>query len=93
MRVLRFRPSENGDGNGAASGLPPPGSSEAANALLYRVELWDETGTEFRRLLAVTASAATGYGAYYAAASEYPDGMIILTHNGRVLMQWHRQSN
>ena len=93
MPVLRFRPSESGGDNGATNGVPPPGATEASNALLYRIELWDGSGTTFKRLLAVTASAATGYGAYYAAASEYPEGMIILSHRGRVLMQWQRHSN
>jgi hypothetical protein len=93
MPVLRFRPTDSGGDNGATNGVPPPGAAEAPEAMLYRIELWDETGTAFRRLLAITASAGTGYAAYYAAAREYPEGTIILSHKGRVLMQWHRTSN
>jgi hypothetical protein len=94
MALLRLIPTDNGGKNDpafaarAASGVKQP-----AEDLLYRVELWDGAGAAPERLLAVAASGSIAYGAYYAAAREYPDSVITLSHQGRVMIRWNGKSN
>jgi hypothetical protein len=39
-------------------------------------------------VVAVTASPAIGYAAFYAATREYPGRAITLRHDGRVISRW-----
>jgi hypothetical protein len=94
MAWLRLIPSDNGGKNDPAfAARAASGAQHPAEDLLYRVELWDDAGTAPQRVLAVAASGSIGYGAYYAAAREYPDGVITLTHKGRVLIRWNGKSH
>jgi hypothetical protein len=84
---------DGGKGDPAQAARAASGAQQPAEDLLYRIELWNEGGTTLERVLAVAASGAIAYGAYYAAAREYPESVIILTHKGRVLIRWNGKSH
>ena len=73
-----------------ASGEP---ELPAGEDLPYKVEIWDGTKNSVEAIVAVTASSAIGYAAYYAATGEYPDRYITLRHKGAVLIRWNAPSN
>lgn len=56
--------------------------------LPYKVEVWDEGGAFVERVVAVSASPAIGYAAYYAAVREYPGRAITLRHKSSVISRW-----
>jgi hypothetical protein len=57
--------------------------------LPYKVELWDEAKQTVEQLLAVTASGAIGYAAFYAATREYPTRYITLRHKNSIVSRWN----
>ena len=56
--------------------------------LPYKVEVWDESGQFVEQVVAVSASPAIGYAAYYAATREFTGRAITLRHRSRVLSRW-----
>lgn len=72
---------------------PEEASSKRAPAepeeLPYRVELWDEGKISVEQVLAVTASGAIGYAAYYAATRELPHRYITLRFKSSILARWN----
>jgi hypothetical protein len=87
--VYRLAPPNDRKG-GRSKGTPardplPAGGED----LPYKVELWDPAKSGVEQLLAVTASASIGYGAYYAATREFPDRYITLRHKGTVVSRWN----
>ena len=56
--------------------------------LPYKVEIWDEPAETVVQVVAVTASPAIGYAAFYAATREFPGRAITLRHDGRVISRW-----
>ena len=61
--------------------------------LPYKVEVWDETGQFVELVVAVSATPAIGYAAYYAAAQEYPGRVITLRHKSRIVSRWTAASH
>jgi hypothetical protein len=91
MPVILFKPSDNDNGgSGHAAAAAAAAIAQRAEDLHYRIELWDETGTVFERVLGVLSDGTIAYAAFYAAANAYPSGVIILSQKGRVLIQWNR---
>jgi hypothetical protein len=83
---------------GERDGAPAPQSSRPADpvpldGLPYYVELWETGKTYVEQVLAVTASGAIGYAAYYAATREYPGRYITLRHHDNILSRWHGPEN
>jgi hypothetical protein len=72
----------------APTPMPFTGFPLDGDELPYRVELWDDEGTAVEQVVAVSASPAIGYAAYYAATREYPGRPITLRHRSRVLSRW-----
>jgi hypothetical protein len=59
-------------------------------SLPFKIELWDADKASVERVLAITADGSIGYGAYYAAAREFPDRYITLRdHDGRIISRWN----
>jgi len=56
--------------------------------LPYSVEVWAPAGGYVQRLAAVAAHPGIAFGAYYAAAREFPGRDITIRHNGRLLSRW-----
>ena len=61
----------------------------AREDLPYKVEIWDEAKEAVEQIVAVTASAAIGYAAYYAATKEFPLRYITLRFKNRVVTRWN----
>jgi hypothetical protein len=85
--VHRFHSGDNPSDEGAT---PSPlfGFPVDTDELPYKVELWDEAGEVVEQLVAVSASPAIGYAAYYAATREFPGRPITLRHRTRVMSRW-----
>jgi hypothetical protein len=66
-----------------SGGFPTQGDD-----LAYKVEVWDETGKFVEQVVAVSATPAIGYAAYYAAAREYPGRSITLRHRKAIVSRW-----
>lgn len=90
VAVLRLHggdePSEEGSTHPAFSGFPQEGDD-----LPYKVEVWDQSGQFVEQVVAVGASPAIGYAAFYAATREYADRAITLRHLNRVISRWASQ--
>lgn len=71
---------------GAPASDDVPGEQED---LPYRVELWDQAQISVEQVLAVTASGAIGYAAYYAATRELPHRYITLRFKNSILARWN----
>lgn len=56
--------------------------------LAYKVEVWDETGKFVEQIVAISATPAIGYAAYYAATREYPGRSITLRHRKAIVSRW-----
>jgi hypothetical protein len=56
--------------------------------LTYRVEVWDEAGEGPELVVAITATPALAYAAYYAAAREFAGRDVTLKHRGATLSHW-----
>lgn len=69
-------------------GADPDASPAELDDLAYRVEVWDAGATYAEALVAVAASPAVAYAAYYAAAREHPGRDVTLTHKGMILSHW-----
>jgi hypothetical protein len=90
MTSLAMKLSPNDDPPDSSGSTPPlfgrfPADSED---LPYKVEIWDEAAETITQVVAVTASPAIGYAAFYAATREYPGRAITLRHDGRVISRW-----
>jgi hypothetical protein len=86
--LYRFVSAADGDQGGGEPGGDVPNASRREE-LPYRIELWDSGKRSVEQVLAVTASAAIGYGAYHAATKEFPDRCVVLKHNDVVLSRWN----
>ena len=73
------------DGGTSSSGGGFPLENED---LPYKVEVWDETGKFVEQVVAISASPAIGYAAYYAATREFPGRTVTLRHKASVLSRW-----
>jgi hypothetical protein len=69
---------------------PNPVESEE---LPYKVELWDANKASVEQVLAVTASAAIGFAAYFAATKEFTDRYITLRHKNSIVSRWNGPSH
>jgi len=90
MTSLAMKLSPNDDPSNPSGSTPPlfgrfPADSEE---LPYKVEIWDEAVETVIQVVAVTASPAIGYAAFYAATREFPGREITLRHEGRVISRW-----
>jgi hypothetical protein len=72
---------------------PLGGFLREGDDLPYRVEVWDEAGHYVERVVAVSASPAIGYAAYYAATREFPGRAITLRHNKAVISRWSARTH
>ena len=72
----------------AATPTPFAGFPLDGDELPYKVELWDEAGQFVEQVVAVSASPAIGYAAYYAATREFPGRPITLRLRSRVISRW-----
>lgn len=61
--------------------------------LPYRVELWNVAKTAVEQVLAITAHASIGHVAFYAAAREYPDRYLTLSHKQGIINRWNAPSH
>ena len=87
---------EGGDEPDNGSRAFPPGSGETSldnDDLPYKVEVWDAAGEFVEHLVAVSAHAAIGYAAYFAAAREFLGRDITLRFKGRVISRWTGRSH
>src|SRR4029450_6857844 len=57
--------------------------------LPYRVELWDEKKASVEQGLGITASAAIGFAAYFAATKEFSNRYITLRHKNNIASRWN----
>lgn len=90
MTSLAMKLSPNDDPSDPLGSTPPlfgrfPADSED---LPYKVEIWDAAAETVTQVVAVTASPAIGYAAFYAATREFPGREITLRHDGRVISRW-----
>jgi hypothetical protein len=91
--AMNLRP--NDDPPDPAGSTPPYFGRFPADGddLPYKVEIWDEAGETILQVVAVTASPAIGYAAYYAATREFPGRAITLRHEGRVISRWSARTH
>src|SRR5262249_38873292 len=61
--------------------------------LPYKVELWDEQKVSVEQVLAITASAAIGFAAYFAATKEFSNRYITLRHKNSIVSRWNSPSH
>lgn len=85
--VHRFHSGDNPSDEGATPSRLI-GFHVDTEELPYKVELWDEAGELVEQLVAMSASPAIGYAAYYAATREFPGRPITLRHHTRVISRW-----
>jgi len=78
----RENPPRGGFGGAGNEGF---GEQPDGDELPYRIELLDADGGVVQQVLAVSLSAAIGYAAYYAAIREYPDRIVVLRHESKVV--------
>jgi hypothetical protein len=83
-----FAPGGDPDDNGSPSDHSDF-SASPGEELAFKVEIWDLRKLTVERVVAVTASRAIGYGAYYAAAREYPNRYITLRFKGSLVASWN----
>ena len=83
-----FAPHGDENGNGKPSRQHDTGAVSHED-LPYKVEVWDASGLAVDRVVAVTASRSIGFGAYYAAAQEYPARYITLRYKGSLIASWN----
>lgn len=81
--LYRLAAGDDGE-RGSAQRSSGPFAREGDD-LPYKVELWNDTHEFVDQVLAVTADASIGYGAYYAAIRQFPDRHITLRHKGKVI--------
>ena len=91
-KVIRH-PFRLGPGNEPEDEAPKRARSDRSSAeredLPYKVELWDEGRKSVEQVLAVTANASIGYGAYYAATREFASRYVTLRHKNRIISRWN----
>jgi hypothetical protein len=85
--LYRFASGDPAD-FGSAGKPYSPGRAEGEE-LPYKVELWNEKKTAVDQVLAVTASAAIGFAAYFAATKEFADRYITLRHKNSIVSRWN----
>jgi hypothetical protein len=76
-------PSDEGSTRPPFGGFPLD-----ADELPYKVEVWDISGQFVEQVVAVSASPAIGYAAFYAATREFAGREITLRHQSRVISRW-----
>jgi len=92
--LYRLLPGDDPGGFGARGKPYQPGPNPAEGEdLPYKVELWDENKTSVEQVLAVTASAAIGFAAYFAATKEFSHRYITLRHKNSVVSRWNGPSH
>jgi hypothetical protein len=79
--------------DGGATFPPPSGFPLDADEMPYKVEVWDEAGEFVQEVVAISASPAIGYAAYYAATREFVGRSITLRHRNRVISRWTGQAH
>jgi hypothetical protein len=57
--------------------------------LIYRVELWNATGSAVDRLLALARHPSIGYAAYFATTREFPERLITLRGPSGIMSRWN----
>jgi hypothetical protein len=72
---------------------PPQPAPNEGEDLPYKVELWNESKTAIEQLLAVTANASIGHAAFYAAAREFAERYVTLSHKQAVINRWNAPSH
>jgi hypothetical protein len=83
----RFHSGDNPPDD-AATPLPLAGFPLESDELPYKVEVWDEGGEFVEQVVAVSASPAIGYAAFYAATREFVGRPITLRHKTRIISRW-----
>jgi hypothetical protein len=83
--ALRLSPPNIPSDGGPSKTAPFSQPASLGEDLPYKVELWDVQRTAVERTLAVTSSASIGYGAFYAAAREFPERYITLKHKNEII--------
>lgn len=82
-------PPDDGNDDGAEGTRRGSGGFPTqCDDLAYKVEVWDETGEFVEHVVAVSATPAIGYAAYYAATREYPGRSITLRHRKAIVSRW-----
>jgi hypothetical protein len=61
--------------------------------LSFLIEVWDDRFEAVDSLVAVAATPATAYAAFYAAVREYPGREITLRREGHVMCRWTRSAH
>ena len=79
--------------DGGATRPPMGGFPVDADDMPFKVEVWDEAGEFVQQVVAISASPAIGYAAYYAATREFVGRAITLRHRNRVLSRWTGQAH
>ena len=59
--------------------------NEAVRQLPFKIEQWDDTGTEIRSVLALTCTHRLAVSAYEAAVRLYPGEVVTLRQGTQVL--------
>jgi hypothetical protein len=91
--ATNLAPPKDPNDSGPSNPLPFGKAPSSREDLSYSVELWDANRNGVEQVLAVTASASIGYAAYYAAAREYPDRLIVFRHKSQILSRSNAPSN
>lgn len=88
MPSLAFLPAEPPDDSKGLPLFDSPSETDVDETLCYRIELWDDDGTQLEVLLAVAQTATIAYSAFFAAAKDLPHRLILLRFQGRTLSRW-----
>lgn len=93
MSAHRLSPPDDKDDGPDGTRKGYGGFPTEADDLAYTVEVWDESGEFVEQVVAVSATPAIGYAAYYAAAREYPGRCITLRHRKAIISRWTGQAH
>ena len=86
--LLRLAADDDGSDETGGHADQSRGRSEQED-LPYKVELWDDDKRSAIQVLAVTANAAIGYAAYFAATQEHPGRYITLRDKNGIVSRWN----
>ena len=89
LAVSRLSPASDEGSSGRKPAPLRSLSPTERDDLPYKVEIWDDAKESVEQVVAVTASAAIGYAAYYAATKEFPLRYITLRFKNRVVTRWN----
>jgi len=69
------------------------GRMSAIDALEFRVEVWDPSGSRVEELVALCSNSLVAKGAYEAALRLRPGAIIVLSHRTRIIARARGKPN